>query len=329
MRASSALLSWVFVVFSATGAAFAQTAKQEEAPPPQSPAPGAVAPTSVPRFEITGLSAPESVLHDTAADVYLVSNINGSPFARDHNGFIARVAPSGEVLTLKWIDGSRPATRLDAPKGLAILGDLLYVADIDTVRVFDRATGAARQNIKIPGATFLNDVAAGPNSVYVSDSGVKEDFSSTGTAAVYEIRDGKPRTLANGDELKGPNGLALRGQELWTVTMSGNELYRLGPDGRRADVTKLPQGQLDGLLILSDGSFLVSSWQASDIYVGRPGSDFGIAVSGVASPADIGFDNKRSRLLVPLMGKDTVAAYDWAPVRTHFGRTSPERPRRP
>jgi sugar lactone lactonase YvrE len=328
MRSSSALLIGGLFL-GAAGAAFAKGEAQQGTPPPQSPAPGAAAPTMVPRFEITGLSAPESVLYDAAADVYLISNINGSPFAHDHNGFIARVAPSGEILTLKWIDGSQRASLLDAPKGMAILGDRLFVADIDTVRVFDRATAAPREAVKIPGAVFLNDVAAGGGSVYVSDTGIKEDFSPTGTAAVYELRDGKVKALARGPELKGPNGLALRGQELWTATMSGDELYRLTADGHRADVTRLPQGQLDGLLILADGTFLVSSHQASDVYVGRPGSDFTIAVSGVATPADIGFDGKRSRLLVPLLGKDTVAAFDWAPARTRYGRSAPERPRRP
>src|SRR5205823_1591551 len=80
------------------------------------------APGTKPQFQVTGLSAPESVLHDAQADVYLVSNINGSPFAKDDNGFISRLSPSGEVMELKWIDGSRRDVELNAPKGLALLG---------------------------------------------------------------------------------------------------------------------------------------------------------------------------------------------------------------
>jgi hypothetical protein len=33
-------------------------------------------------------------------------------------------------------------------------------------------------------------------------------------------------------------------------------------------------------------------------------------VTGVTSPADIGYDDKRHRVLVPLFTKDTVEAYD-------------------
>jgi hypothetical protein len=63
-----------------------------------------------------GFATPEAVLHDTTADVYLVSNINGGPADKDDNGFIARLAPTGAVLTLKWIDGAADGITLHGPK---------------------------------------------------------------------------------------------------------------------------------------------------------------------------------------------------------------------
>ena len=48
--------------------------------------------------------------------------------------------------------------RSNAPKGLGVSGNLLYVADLTFVRMFDRKTGAPKGKIAIPGATFLNDV---------------------------------------------------------------------------------------------------------------------------------------------------------------------------
>jgi len=59
------------------------------APPPATPPPPAVTKVAT----IAGFLAPESVLHDTAQDIYFVSNINGSPTAKDNNGFISRVRP--------------------------------------------------------------------------------------------------------------------------------------------------------------------------------------------------------------------------------------------
>ena len=70
---------------------------------------------------------PESVLHDPAQDIYFVSNINGSPTAKDNNGFISRVRPDGAVENLKFIEGGHGGVTLNAPKGLAIRGDTLWV----------------------------------------------------------------------------------------------------------------------------------------------------------------------------------------------------------
>jgi len=111
------------------------------------------------RVENVGLATPESVLHDTAADVYLVSNINGAPLEIDGNGFISRLSPDGTVIDLKWIDGKNPGTELNAPKGMAIVDDTLYVADISVVRRFNRVTGEYLGAVDIPGATFVNDLA--------------------------------------------------------------------------------------------------------------------------------------------------------------------------
>jgi hypothetical protein len=63
------------------------------------------------RIEVAnaGFKTPESILHDAVGDVYLVSNINGTPSAKDNNGFISRVSPDGKVQTLKWIEGVRRA----------------------------------------------------------------------------------------------------------------------------------------------------------------------------------------------------------------------------
>ena len=80
-----------------------------------------------------GFSTPESVLYDPEADVYLVANIHGGPSARDGNGFISRLSPEGEVIALKWIDSAAEGVTLDAPKGMALVGERLFVADIDVV----------------------------------------------------------------------------------------------------------------------------------------------------------------------------------------------------
>src|SRR5262249_52756837 len=113
--------------------------------PPPAPATAAAAPTAAtgpqapqvdPPIVVkdAGFKTPESVLYDPEQDLYLVSNINGKPIDADSNGFISKVSPEGKVVELMWIDGSKKTSSLNAPKGLAISGNLLYVADITFVR---------------------------------------------------------------------------------------------------------------------------------------------------------------------------------------------------
>ncbi|MCI0669190.1 MAG: hypothetical protein L0Y64_01885, partial [Myxococcaceae bacterium] len=261
-----------------------------------------------------GLSTPESVVHDARADLYYVSNIHGGSLDVDNNGFISRLSPDGKVLEAKWISGGVNGVKLHAPKGMALAGDTLYVADIDTVRKFHRRTGAPTGEVTLLGATFLNDVAVGQGGVvFVSDSGPKPDASGaapSGTGAVYRIGpSGKVSQLASGPELGRPNGLLFARGKLWVVTALTGELYSLDTRGKRRDATRLPSASLDGLVQVGR-DFIVSSWEGQALYRGRPGGSFRAWVSGLTAPADIGFDAVRRRVLVPRFRENRVEAYD-------------------
>ncbi len=269
-----------------------KTAKTEATPPAG----------STPAVRFTGaFAAPESALYDEEADRYLVSNINGKPTDKDGNGYISVLSPDGQVTTPKWIAGGANKVKLDAPKGLAISQGILYAADLTVVRKFDVKTGAPKGDIAVPGATFLNDVAAGPDGTIYSEP--------SGSDAVYAIEKGKLRPLAKSKELGQPNGVLPTDKGLLVATMGTNEIYRLEKDGKRKDVTTVPEGGLDGLVAVGDTIF-VSSWKASGIYRGQIGGKFEIAIPNVKGAADIGYDKKRSRLIVPRLTEDVVEAYE-------------------
>lgn len=257
-----------------------------------------------PPIQVSGFSTPESILYDARSDVYLVSNINGNPTAADGNGFISRVAPDGRVLDLKWIDGTKSGVRLNAPKGMALAGDTLYVADIVAVRMFDRRTGAPKGSVVVLGSTFMNDLAASPDgSVYATDTGVRPDFSPSGTDAVYKIDpSGKLTVVARSPDLHNPNGITvLPDGTLVLVTFSPTgEVYALGSDGTKQNVRRLPSGNLDGVEALPGGALLISSWGASAVFQLERDGSVKTVVSNVPSPADIGYDGKRERVLIPI-----------------------------
>jgi hypothetical protein len=260
-----------------------------------------------------GLQMPRSVLWDADQDVYFVSNINSDPVGQNKNGFISKIGPDGKVIVLKFVDGSKKGSELNAPKGLALVGEILYVADINVVRKFDRKSGKAKGVIKIAKSVFLNDLSASPDgkTLYVSDSAVTiqgGSFAGTGDDAIYAI-DVKKNTavaLIRDPALRSPSGLLADDDGVWVVTLGANQLFHVDRQGGTGPATKLPKGGLDGIVKRDDGSFLISSWEASAIYGGRPGGEFQEVISAIPSAADIGFDSKRNTLLVPLLQKSAV-----------------------
>jgi sugar lactone lactonase YvrE len=269
---------------------------------------GAAAAQGVTTLHDIGLATPESVLYVPGADVYLVSNINGAPVEKDGNGFISRLAPDGSVIALKWIDGAAPGVALDAPKGMAIAGGVLYVADVTALRMFDAATGAPVGSVEIPGSTFLNDVAAGPDgTVYVTDSGLDAQFQASGSDAIYAYRNGSLSPVIGGPELDHPNGITvLSSGALLVVPFGGSKAMYQVSDGAIGATQPLPVGQLDGVVVLPGGDVLVSSWQSSSVVRVAPDGGTDTVASDAPAPADIGYDASRNRLLIPLFNDNAV-----------------------
>jgi hypothetical protein len=202
-----------------------------------------------------GLATPESVEYYSDEDVYLVTNLNGSPFEADGNGFISKIRPDGSVVDLKWIDGTRKGTTLHSPKGAAIHRGKLYVADLNMVQVFELPSGKQVASITIKGSTFLNGITPGAgNYVYVTDSGYNEGFTPSGTDAIYKVRpNGKYKAILQDSSLGHPNGVIADGYKLKFVTFGSGEVTDISSSGKK-EARPGPNGGLDGLLEMKDGS---------------------------------------------------------------------------
>jgi hypothetical protein len=70
--------------------------------------------------------------------------------------------------------------------------------------------------------------------------------------------------------------------------------------GSVENVVTLPTGGLDGLVRLADGSLFVSSWDGKAVYHVDPQGQVHTILENIESPADIGYDTKRGRLLIPV-----------------------------
>jgi len=255
-----------------------------------------------------GFATPESVEYNTIEDVYLVTNINGGSLAVDGNGFISKLKPDGNVIDLKWIDGKKAGVTLNAPKGAAIVGKHLFVTDIDQVHVFRLSDGHQKKSITITGSTFLNGITPGNGDyVYVTDSGFSAGLEPSGTDAIYKVwANGKYETIIKDKSLGGPNGIWDDDGKLVVVTFASGKMISLDRSGKQTALPTPPHGQLDGLIKLEDGRFLLSSWGGSAIYAMNKDSTFTEFANALDAPADLGIDTKRKRLLSPLFKENKV-----------------------
>jgi hypothetical protein len=251
-------------------------------------------------------SQPEAVRYDPDQDVYFVGNWGvGAPDAKDNNGYISRMTPDGKVEQLKFVAGGTGGATLNAPRGMFIVGDTLWVVDADAVRGFNRRTGAplVTANFSAYKLGFLNDIAAGPDGEYVTD---------TGTNQIYRIAGGRVSVALSDSALGGPNGITwdAQGRRFIVVPWDASVIKAWVPGSKTlTDIGRSGAKNFDGVEILSGDRVLVSSQSDSSLHVFAGGADRAIIRTGGA-PADIAVDTKRNRVAVPFVDRNMVEIWD-------------------
>ena len=272
-------------------------------------------------FDRVAFASPSAIVYDAKRDLYWVSNLNGED--AKGSGFISRLEPDAERSTLNYIDGRRSGVELEQPRGLAVFGDVLYVADLKTVRRYKASNGEPLGDIEIPGAVFLSDVAvAVDGSLYVADVGGDPNDAAldAGSDAVYQVSPaGQVSVVARRSDLGGPFALLANPTGLWVTCTGKQELLLLVPSGDSAPVNDagrlaLPGAAPRGLVEMPDGTFVISSALTGSVYRGYPDGPFQPVISNLESPADLGYDTRRRRLLIPLLTGHSLAIFELSPL---------------
>ena len=264
----------------------------------------------------SGLNVPESVKHDPEQDVYFVTNVAEHAMHKSNNGYISRIAPDGSVVDLHFIAGGQNGVTLHAPKGTALLGPVLWVADVDAVRGFDRRTGAPAGSGDLSGddAKFLNDIAVGPDSaLYVTDTGFgpAEDggVEPVGPFRVFRVaRDGSYSIALESEELAAPNGIFwdAPNDRFIIVSLRGTNVFSWRPGDAEPIRLATGSGGYDGVARLPDGRIIISSLADGTIYALDSDGSLTPVLSDLTRPADIGVDARRGRILVPTLNENRV-----------------------
>ncbi len=274
------ILSWVFFIYSAPAHA----------------------------FTLSNFETPESMIVDPEDGSYYVSNVNGGMTTKDANGYISRISPRGNLVIQKFLGGKSGS--LDAPKGLALIGKEIYVTDIDTVKVFDKKSRKLLRVIDFTpfNAKFLNDITHDfAGTLYVSDTTGNQIFK------IDSKKNYQPSLFKQGEELGHPNGLLFnpKSKNLMVASWEPGRLLEIDRSGR-VHVLKKGFNHLDGMDFDAQSNLYVSNFDKGEIYripfFGR--GQLSTYISGLKTPADISFDQKKNELLVPSFTGNTVSTFN-------------------
>lgn len=241
---------------------------------------------------------PESVLFDAAKNILYVACIDGKPDGKDEKGNIAKVSSTGKIEKLLWITG------LDAPKGMGLFNNTLYVADISRVVVIDVPSGKITAKIEIEGAKFLNDITVdAKGNVYISD---------TGTGKIHILKNGKAEVYFESTVFKGVNGLLAVNDGLYVVDFGNGANYKLSADKKLTQVAETSEGA-DGIVLVGKDEYLISNWHGEVYYVNAQGQSQKLldTKDQKINAADIWFDSETNTLYVPTFFANSVMAYSF------------------
>ncbi len=240
------------------------------------------------------LKVPESVYFDGANKVLYISNIDGAPDGKDGKGSIGKVGLDGKIIQVDWVSG------LNAPKGMGVYRNMLYVADLDAVGVIDLKAGKLLKRITVDGAIFLNDITVDKNGiVYVSDTRSKKVFRIENETASLFL-----------DSLQAPNGLLVSNDDLYIL--DNGSMLKVEKNKSLTKIAEGMEAQTDGIENVKGKEFIVSCWPGVIYYINADGTKQKLldTTPQKSNTADIAYDAKTRMVYVPTFFKNSVVAYE-------------------
>ena len=251
---------------------------------------------------------PESVIFDSKNDVLYVSNIVNHPFKKDGSGYISRVSLNGEILDLKWIDS------LNAPKGLTIVNEKLYIADVDELVEVDIANAKVLNKYKASGSVCMNDVTHDKyGNVYVGDTYTDSIYrlNSFGQLPLWFY---SPGLAPNGIHIDNETSSLIVGNwgavmEGWgTPELSGN-LKSINLHSKKLkNLGSKPIGNLDGVESDGKGSYYVTDWSGAKLYKIKKNGRFEVLKELAKGAADHEVILEQNLIIIPVMTEGKVVA---------------------
>lgn len=243
----------------------------------------------------------ESCTFDPAKNLILAMNAGVSEDMQPNDGYVSLLNPDGSVHTAKWIGNDRNGLELNQPLGSAVRNGRLYVADIDHVRIFDLASGQPQGAVRVEGATGLNGIGVtADGTVYASNTRDPQ--------RIYKVTpDGQSSIFLEGAPLMSPNGVAIDNNgNIVVINIGNNHVMTFNPAGQLINTEYAAESGNDGVVVLADGTKIVSSVRFGSISRIRPGQQAEVIAVGIPSAASICYDSIQNQIVIPMNNNNAM-----------------------
>lgn len=266
---------------------------------------------------VANLPSPEAVVLDTASGLLLVAG--SEPTATGSRGVIMRLDMNGTVRDARWIAGGAKSAILRAPRGMAIVGDTLWVTDGTVLRAFARRTGAPIATIPMGtslGAVALSDVAVGGDgALYVADPAVtytaRGVAQQKGSGKIFRVS-GRTATVAlEHARLVQPTALSWDPitTRLLIVSATNDTIMGWRPGSAGPETVAVAPGPWTGVTALGGMVFFALNSARGEVHQFQNGMVRRV-VEGARGAGDIAFDPARFRIVVPIPGEQRVEIWE-------------------
>jgi sugar lactone lactonase YvrE len=247
---------------------------------------------------------PESVLYDPDRDVLYVTSFDAQFGATpEFTGYISKLGVDGQIQELRWI------TDLNAPTGMGVANDKLYVLERGYLTEIDIDRGELLQRHAIPGSDFVNDLVVDRDgSIYITDTSP----SSPADSRIYRFKDGAFDIWYGGDEIDRANGIFLHGNALLVGNTGDGTLKGIDLSTKKVtNIVTLGAGVLDGIRLDNAGNYVVSHWEGLTYLISPAGEVVELLdlTEQRLNTAGLEFIREQNLLVIPTYLGNRVVAY--------------------
>lgn len=258
---------------------------------------------------INGFSMPESITSNGKR--FFISSQGQEFMNKDGDGFISEISADGKIINQNFFPLKGV---LNAPKGMTIVNNILFVADLERVVGFNIDNRKTVFELVINGAKLLNDICQLENGFIA--------VTETVSGNIYKIDINKKSFEIIGN-IPTANGIAYNQKTKQLLVCSNGENYGDGSvylkndNSEFKELPNIANGFFDGIEWIDNEHLLISDWVTFPVNgsgklwlydLKNQQSEFNFTEESIA---DIYYDAKTSKIYMPQMLHNRVLISDW------------------